>query len=307
MPVEKDINLDKPLTTEDINNLEEEANRLEKLAKEAKEDAKKAKQFQKEEDKMLNDAVKKIEALEKEAIKAEKAKNKIGRSIKEVNELASHKSGLGGMGGTSPFAQEEEFGMGGMIPGGGQIPKRSGFGTGGRNDPMGNMASMQQKFADMMKELEKKTKEAQKKASKERAENARKLANQKKAVSKIQKAQSDFFAVQRNPAGFGMGQLKGLMMKGGIYGFIALAVLAMAEQVYSEIKRLYADGGPYDVRKQMLARDQEIIELSHILDRRKGSVFFTSDYELQQGAPSISNTERLRDRAIIYQNLHLGE
>jgi len=46
MPVEKDINLDKPLTTEDINNLEEEANRLEKIAKEAKEDAKKAKEFQ---------------------------------------------------------------------------------------------------------------------------------------------------------------------------------------------------------------------------------------------------------------------
>ena len=307
MPVEKDINLDKPLTTEDINNLEEEANRLEKIAKEAKEDAKKAKEFQKEEDKMLNDAVKKIEQLEKEAIKAENAKNKIGRSIKEVNQLATHRGGLAGMGGADPFAETEEFGMGGMIPGAGQIPKRSGFGTGGRNDPMGNMATMQERFNLMVKELEKKTKEAQKKASKERAENSRRLASQKKAMSKIQKAQADFFAVQRNPMGFGMGQMKGLLMKGGIYGFIALAVLAMAEQVYSEIKRLYAEGGPYDVRKQMLARDREITELDNILARRRGSVFFTSDTELQQGAPSYSNTTRLRDRAIIYQNLHLGE
>ena len=126
-------------------------------------------------------------------------------------------------------------------------------------------------------------------------------------MSKIQKAQSDFFAVQRNPMGFGMGQLKGLMMKGGIYGFIALAVISMAEQVYQEIKRLYADGGPYDVRKQMMDRDREMVELSSIIDRRAGRVFFTSDTELQQGAPEYSNTSRLRDRAIIYQALHLGE
>ncbi len=98
MPVERDINLDKPITDEDIRALEEEADNLERLAKEAQEDAKKAKEFQKVEETMLNDAVKKIEQLEKQAVKAEKAKNKIGRSIKEVNELAQHRSALGGVG-----------------------------------------------------------------------------------------------------------------------------------------------------------------------------------------------------------------
>ncbi len=40
MPVEKDINLDKPLTDEELRGLEEEANRLEKLAEDAQDSAK---------------------------------------------------------------------------------------------------------------------------------------------------------------------------------------------------------------------------------------------------------------------------
>ncbi len=304
MPVEKDINLDKPLTTEDINNLEEEANRLEKLAKEAKDDAKKAKEFQKEEEAILNDAVKKIEQLEKEAVKAEKAKNNIGRSIKEVNELAQHKDPISGIEGEDPIS----FGLGGEVAGAGQIKTgRRGFGTGGEKDAMGNLQSTMKAIQARIKQLEHDSKEADSKASKERMAHAQQLARQRKAIGTMQKAQSDFFAIQRNPVGFGIGQMKGLLMKGGIYGFIALAVLAMAEQIYSEIKRLYADGGPYDVRKQMMDRDREIVELDNLINRRAGRVFFTSDTELQQGAPEFSNTSRLRDRAIVYQALHLGE
>jgi len=83
-------------------------------------------------------------------------------------------------------------------------------------------------------------------------------------------------------------------MKGGIYGIIAIAVLQMATQIFEEVKKLYAPGGPFDVRKQMLDRDKELIEMDHILARRSGRVFFTSD-------------ERLRDRAVRFQALHLGE
>ncbi len=307
MPVEKDINLDKPLTDEEIRALEEEADRLEKLAEEGQDNAKKVKEFQKEEEKILNDAVKKIEQLEKEAIKAEKAKNKIGRTIKEVNELATHRGGLAGMGGQDPFAEEEKFGMGGMIPGAGQIPQRTGFGTGGERDAMGKLQTTVQAIQSRVKELEKESKEADKKATSERMANTKKLANQRKILGQIQKGEQEFFSVGRNPIGFGMGKMTGMLAKGGIYGLIAIAVISMAQQIYEEVKRLYEPGGPYDVRKQMLARDREITELSNIIDRRAGRVFFTSDYELQQGAPSYSNTTRLRDRAIIYQNLHLGE
>ena len=39
MPVEKDINLDKAITDEDIRHMEEDADRIEELAKKAQEDS----------------------------------------------------------------------------------------------------------------------------------------------------------------------------------------------------------------------------------------------------------------------------
>lgn len=311
MPVERDINLDKPITDEDIRALEEEADNLERLAKEAQEDAKKAKEFQKEEEKILNDAVKKIEALEKEAVKAEKAKNKIGRTIKEVNELAQHRSALGGM----EQADPKTFGLGGMEAGAGDISGgRTGFGTGQEKTAMGNLHTliMQREAQNLAlhkkaEEDRKEIKAKQKEADEHRRDLAKKFAEQRATLGKVQKAESDFFAIGRNPMAFGMGKMTGLLAKGGIYGLIALAVIQMAQQVYEEVKKLYAPGGPYDVRKQMMDRDREIVELDHIMARRRGDVFFTSDTELQQGAPEYSNTTRLRDRVNIYQSLHLGE
>ncbi len=111
----------------------------------------------------------------------------------------------------------------------------------------------------------------------------------------------------RNPAGFGMGKLKGMIGKAGIYGLIILAVWQMAETIFKEIKRLYAPGGPYDVRKQMQDRDEEIIDIKHILDRRAGRVFFTADTEVKQGSPEFSNTTRLGHRTVRFQAMHLGE
>ncbi len=304
MPVEKDINLDKPLTDEELRSLEEEADRLEKLAEDAQDSAKKAKEFQKEEERMLNDAVKKIEQLEKEAEKADKAKKKIGKSIKEVNQLAQHRSALAGQGGIDQFAEREDFGMGGMIPGAGDIQKgRTAFGTGQEKSPMGGLAMGEARRLS----FEKIMKERMDKAKKERMENAKKLKDQVAKVNKISQGESDFFAMSRNPVGFGMGKMSGMLMRGGIYGIIALAVISMAQQIFEEVKKLYAPGGPFDVRKEMKDRDRELLEMDHILARRSGRVFFTSDVELKQGAPEYSNTERLRDRAVRFQALHLGE
>lgn len=310
MPVEKDINLDKPLTDEEIRALEEDANRLEKLAEEGQDNAKKVKEFQKEEEKMLNDAIKKIEQLEKEAEKAEKARLKIGRSVKEVNELAMHRSALQRMGGEDPFAESEQFGMGGMIPGAGQIQTgRTGFGTGQGQAPMGGLATTTQKFEMALKEAEKKRKEAEKIASAERQANSKKIAEQRAVIGKIQKGQGDFFALQRNPLGFAGGRLTGMLMKGGIYGIIALAVIQMASQIFEEVKKLYAPGGPFDVRKQMLDRDREMIEMDALLARRAGRVFFTSDTSLIQGPPEIGAgvTDQAVMRTLRYQGLHPGE
>lgn len=306
MPVEKDINLDKPLTDEELRGLEEEADRLEKLAEDAQKDAKKAKEFQKEEDKFLNDAVKKIEQLEKEAEKAEKAKNKIGKSIKEVNQLAQHRSALGGQGGQGQFAEREEFGMGGMIPGAGQIQKgRTAFGTGTEKSPMGGLSMTEARRLAFEKVMKEKMKEAKR----ERMEHAKKLKEQVGKLQKIQGGQRDFFSMSRNPIGFGMGKMTGLLMKGGIYGIIALAVIQMASQIYEEVKKLYAPGGPFDVRKVMLDRDREMIELDQLIARRAGRVFFTSDTSLIQGPPEINagNTDQTANRTLRFQALHLGE
>lgn len=308
MPVERDIDLNKPLSTEDINYLEEEANRLEELAKEAQEDAKKAKEFQKEEERILNDAVNKVEKIEKEADKAEKAKKKIGKSIKEVNELAENRSGLAGMGGDDPFIQQG--GMGGMGAGTGQIKAgRTGFGTGQERSPLGLIPGEQR-----MRELErladlKLAKEERAKLSKIQKEHAEKLAKQRKLISTVQKGEQDFFAMSRNPLGFGMGKMTGLLMKGGIYGIIALAVISMAQQIFEEVKKLYAPGGPFDIRKQMMDRDRELIELDHLLDRRGGRVFFTADTDLVQGSPEINSgsTNRIVQQTLRYQALHHDE
>jgi len=307
MPVEKDIDLGKPLTEEDINLMEEEANRLEELAKQAQEDAKKTKKFQKEEEKILNQAVKNVEKAEREADKAEKARKRIGKSVKEVNKLAEHRAGLGEMGGARQFQERDPFGEfgGGEAFAGRLKTGRTGFGTGQEQAPMGGILQMQGKREDLIKGL----KETDKRAEKERKENSRRLAQQRKILGTIQKGEQEFFSMGRNPIGFGMGKMTGMLAKGGIYGLIALAVISMAQQIFEEVKKLYGPGGPFDIRKQMMDRDREMIEIEHIIDRRAGRVFFTADTDLIQGSPEINsgNTNRVVQQTLRYQNLHHDE
>lgn len=306
MPVERDIDLSKPITDEDIRIMEEEANRLETLAKEAHENAESADKLLDKEDQVLNEAVKKIEQLEKEAIKAEKAKNKIGRTIKEVNELAMHKSALGGIGGNEPFLQQE--GMGGMIPGAGDISGgRTGFGTGQERSATGGMQQRIQQLEAQMLELEKGRKKIDNQSKKERMENTRKIAMNRKALAKAEGNIQEALSFSRNPMGAIMGRFRGAVGGAGMAGVIGLFALAVAEQVFEIIKKEFGPGGRFDVRKMMLDRDREIDDLQHIIDRRAGRVFFTGDIELKQGVVETSNTERLRDRMIRYQALHLGE
>ena len=308
MPVEKDINLSKPITDEDIRTMEEEADRLETLAKEAHENAESADKLLDREDQILNEAVKKIEQLEKEAIKAEKAKNKIGRTIKEVNELAMHKSALGGIGGTQEFSGDESFGMGGMIPGAGDISGgRTGFGTGQERSATGGMQQKIQQLEAQMLELEKSRKKIDNQSKKERMENARKIAMNRKALAQAEGKIQEALSFSRNPMGAIMGKFRGAIGGAGMAGVIGLFALAVAEQVFEIIKKEFGPGGRFDVRKMMMDRDREVDDLQHIIDRRAGRVFFTGDIELKQGVVETSNTERLRDRMIRYQALHLGE
>lgn len=308
MPVEKDIDLSKPITEEDIRQMEEEADRLEQLAQEAHANAESAEKLLDKEEQILNSAVKKIEQLEKEAIKAEKAKNKIGRSIKEVNQLALHRGALAGVGGDDPFAEGEQFGMGGMIPGAGDISGgRTGFGTGQERSATGGMQQRIQQLEAELLEAEKNRKNADKQSKKERAENTRRIAENRKELANMQSQVQEALSFSRNPMGAIMGKFRGAIGGAGMAGVLALFALAVAEQVMDLIEKQFAPGGRFDVRKMMLDRDREIEDLENIIDRRAGRVFFTSDVELKQGVVETSNTERLRDRMIRYQALHLGE
>lgn len=305
MPVEKDIDLNKPLSETDIQRMESEANRLEELAKKAHASSEKAVSEQSKEDQLLNDAIKKVEQLEKEADKAEKARTRIGKSISEVNKLAEHRTALSNIGGGEDFETNQPFeGMGGREAFSGMLKTgRTAYGTGQESSPMGNYLVLKER----LEELEKLVKEKEKERKKEEAERRKKLMEQEKIVSTMQQGFQQSVAFTSNPFQFLTSKALGLIGGAGIAGFIAIIGIQVAEQVFDLIKKEFEAGGRFDIRKQMLDRDREITELSDILDRRTGRVFFTSDNELKQGAPQVSNTERLRDRTIRYQALHLGE
>ena len=307
MPVEKDINLDKPISEEDIKQMEAEADRLEEIAKNAQADSEKAGNLLSNEDKLLADAVKKVEQIEKEAEKAEKARTRIGKTITEVNQLAEYRSALANFGGTENFEEGEGRGfeaLGGRDAFTGKLKTgRTGFGTGQEKSPMGTIIQLQAQLEEAEKMAETRKKEVNKKL----AEQAKALAEQKGIVSSMQKDFNEVLSFTRNPMGLITGKLTGFLGGAGVAGLIAVISLAVADQIFEMVKKEFGPGGRFDVRKEMLDRDREISEMEDILDRRAGRVFFTSDNELTQGAPQFSNTERLRDRSIRYQALHLGE
>jgi len=185
--------------------------------------------------------------------------------------------------------------------------------TGTGASPQGagmNQNDMHAMIADILKKM--------KQADKERKENKtdiEKAAEERKvlegkiagAISSGEDKFNQVQAIGANPFGFAKGKLLGMVGKAGIYGFIALAVYRVVDQLWKEYLKTFKPGGANDVRKMMEDRDKEMIELDDIIQRNAGRVYFTADVDLRQGAPMMSNTERLRDGVMRYQALHLGE
>lgn len=107
MPIDKEIDLSRDLTEEDIKQLEEEADLIEKAAKKAEKEAEK-----------LDKVEKKVDEQSK------RINNKIGRVIKTSNNLTSSRSPLGELGGNQNFVDDmihgTRFGEGGS-----QLPAKS--------------------------------------------------------------------------------------------------------------------------------------------------------------------------------------
>ena len=87
-----------------------------------------------------------------------------------------------------------------------------------------------------------------------------------------------------------------MLGRAGVYGAIAAMVIqqvqGLFDQINEQIKQMFAPGGVYDVRKDVLDAVKNVSSLKSIIDMEQGRVFFTSDTgeSLRQGVPQAANT-----------------
>lgn len=280
MPVDEDINLNKPLSDEQIRKLEKEAERLEEAARKAEESSRKI----------------------------------IEESAKAANELINSerfmgRSPLSSMGGSTEFNQNSSniLGIGGAI--GDVLPKsgrRSAQGIG--RSPTSGIST------DVISELLMLEQEEQK------AQLLRQQEEQKKIKQKLQEQQAELdkikqremmlkqtfgsvrsnitkgFSFARNPTGNVISKLTSMARTAGPWGWLAVAFYEFAGEIYSfideSIRGLFEAGGVFDIRKEVLDNMRQVGNLDHMINVEQGRIFFTSDSAeiLRQGIPQNYNT-----------------
>ena len=276
MPVDEDINLNKPLTDAQIRKLESDAEKMEKAAQ-----------------------------------KAEEARIKINNEMREASSslLEAEKfmgtSPLAGMGGDDEYNPTASNVLGGGTTRGEEdvLPSK------GRRSEQGksktSTAYMETKLIDEANKLEntiqnnkiKKLQQGQKELRDKQAEQARSnmriQGNVSKGFGKVNKG----FSFMRNPIGMATSSALGGIAKLGIYGAIASMVIQQVQGIYdqvmTQIKDMYKEGGILDVRKDQLDSLRQVASLKSIIDMEQGRVFFTSDNGevLRQGVPQATNTQ----------------
>ena len=128
-----------------------------------------------------------------------------------------------------------------------------------------------------------------------------------KGFAKFNKELGVLDVATSNPIQFGKGKLLGFIGKAGAVGAIITMVVGLVQKMWEEYMQTFKAGGANDIRKLMEDRDKEMMEISDMIDRKSGKVFFSSTSSLSQGTVDISNTESLRDQVVRYQSFHLGE
>jgi len=277
MPVDENIDLNKPLTDAQIRKLEKDAEKMQKAAE-----------------------------------KAEEARIKINREVKEASSslLEAEKfmgtGPLAGMGGNDEF----ESTLGSNVLGGGTtrgdenvLPSK-----GRRVGSSFNSTSVGRMDREVMDETNKleiqklkreddrvkaELKEIKNKQMLQERRDAQRIGNVSKGFGKVNKG----FSFMRNPVAFGMQSALGGIAKLGVYGAIAAMVIqqiqGLYEQIMTQIKDMYKAGGILDVRKDQLDSLRQVGSLKSIIDMEQGRVFFTSDTGemLRQGVPQATNTQ----------------
>lgn len=116
-----------------------------------------------------------------------------------------------------------------------------------------------------------------------------------------------------NPLGFGVGKIKGLLSKAGIYGAVAMVAWEMGESVYNqvmtEIKNQFKAGGVYDTRKMVEDQINEYNSIAYLSKIKSGQIIFTADagQDLVQGqTDGAYNTRNLVDGHLRFIQLRAG-
>ncbi|MDC3257188.1 hypothetical protein OAU44_00270 [bacterium] len=274
MPVDEDIDLNKPLTDAQIRKLEREAEKLEKAAE-----------------------------------KAERAAEKINNEMRQASAslLEAEKfmgtGPLAGMGGNDEFESTASnfLGIGGksvdelgMSKGRRSGSSWSGTSTAGIDNKVLEETAKLERDANSAKI--KKLMEEQNKIKLEQKEQQQHNAMIVGRVSGGQQKLNQAFSFKRNPIGSIQNKVMGMMGKAGPYGAIAAIAIMAGEQIYNqvmnEIKDLYKAGGALDVRKDTLNALAQVSSIDTVIDNEQGRVFFTSSTGeiLRQGVPQDYNT-----------------
>ncbi len=292
MPVDEEIDLSKPLSTDDINKLNREADEIEDAAKRAEVATDK---IENHGDK-AEDAVKKLarnlqEAEEKERLAQEKLMNsdKI-RRIAEKHGLAVGTGPTAGVGGTedseggdegTAFGGADTTGSGATLPADRPRDKSS-------KSPIQQLSQFQKLMQQSM-EKQRKHDQRIKKVETQREHIMRRMGEIEKAQEMALRQFQKGLGVVRNPLGFMQGQLMGLVGKA-----IPIAlIITIAQQVFEMIKTMFGPGGVYDVRK--LVKDEVVIFMDTEVYNKinRGEIFFgaAGDHLTQGQGPAWSNTE----------------
>lgn len=292
MPVDEEIDLSKPLSSDDVDKLNREADEIEEAAKRAEEatdnlesHGDKAEEEVKKLARNLEEAEEKEKAIQDKLMNSDKI-----RRIAEKHGLAVGKGPTGGIGGGESVEAEDESpafvgpdttGSGAVLPADRPRDKSS-------KSPVQQLSQFQKLLQQSMEKHGEHVKKI-KHIETQREHLMRRMHEVELAQERALRTFQKGIGIARNPIGFFQGQMMGLIGK-----VIPVAlIITIAMQVFEMIKTMFGPGGVYDVRK--LVKDEVTIfmdiEVYNKINR--GEIFFgaAGDHLTQGQGPAWSNTE----------------
>jgi hypothetical protein len=278
MPVDDEINLNKPLTDAQINKLEKDADRMEKAAEKAQEASRKA-----------NEAIK---------------NNPMGGSLPAKGRTEGYDaSGIGSSVAGSEEAMEALQLFGGTEGDGrSSVERMKGYRRTGQSRSQSPVGKMDDEILQRLGEIELAKKEQAEAINEIQMHQREQKMHEQQMIGGVGKGFStaqEAVGASRDPMGWAKGKAMKMLGKAGVYGAIAAMVIQMGQQlitqIHDEIKDMFRAGGVLDVRKQVMNQMKQVVELESLIDMQQGRLFFTSSNGeiMRQGVPQMSNTDTM--------------